>query len=137
MMFERRLLERLEAPDNTERRLKVDPSALSESVLGHLKLIFNTRQGSSETRTDLGMPDFNDLSTRFPDAIPIIGRAIKYQLDNFEPRLKNVSVKHVPDPTNPLSLYFQISAQLALPDEDVRLNFDTVLGDDGYFRMRS
>jgi type VI secretion system protein len=136
-MFERRLLERLEAPDSSDRRLKVDPSALSESVLAHLKLIFNTRQGSCETRPDLGMPDFNDLATRFPDAIPIIGRAIKYQLDNFEPRLKNVSVKHVPDPTNPLSLYFQISAQLALPDEDVRLNFDTVLGDDGYFRMRN
>lgn len=137
-MFDQSLFERLENPEQAMRTsLKVDASRLADSVMDNLKQLFNCRQGAVTQRPDYGMPDFNDLALQFPDAIPVIGRAIKYQIDQFEPRLTNISVKHVPVTDDPLALSFTISGELKLGDDSERIRFETILGDDGHVKVRA
>lgn len=138
-MRERSLMERLhaatDAPPPVDRRS--DPSALAESILANLNRVLNERQGCCEIRVDYGMPDFKDLVGQFPDAIPTVVRAVKQQINSFEPRLMGAVVRHVPDTSNPLSLSFQITATARAGDTSTRISFETVLGDDGYMRMRA
>src|SRR5271168_4091771 len=79
---------------------KIDRTAVAESVLRNLQDVLNSRAGCCETRRDYGMPDFSDVATSFPEAVPTITRAIRAQIENFEPRLSGVNVRHVPDKTN-------------------------------------
>ena len=71
-------------------------------------------------------------SASSPDAIHIIARSVKDQIDRFEPRLASVSVRHVVDPDNPLNLVFEIHAALVVDGTHGRVTFETVLGDDGF-----
>jgi type VI secretion system protein len=138
-MRERTLCERLMAtgPALPARGGKIDRVELSDSILRNLQDVLNSHAGCCETRPDYGMPDFNDLASSFPDAIPSIARSIRAQIENFEPRLSGVSVRHIPDPTHPLSLSFQIGVTLVLEDGSERMSFETELGDDGKLRVRS
>jgi type VI secretion system protein len=138
-MTDRTLTERLAAARDrqTPRAASADRAAAVASVLANLGDVLNSRAGCAETRPDLGVPDFNDLVGQFPDAIHIIARAVKAQIERFEPRLNAVSVRHVEDPDNPLNLVFEIHAALRLGEESSRLTFETVLGDDGFLKVRS
>jgi len=138
-MGDRTLMERLVAAGDTAppRAAGSDRSAAAASVLANLNAVLNSRAGCAETRPDLGVPDFNDLVGKFPDAIHIIARAVKEQIEHFEPRLTAVGVRHLEDPDNPLNLVFEIHAALRLGGEQSRLTFETVLGDDGFLKVRS
>lgn len=135
-MFERSLLERIAQPDPPgARSLRADPGKVADSVLRHLRDLLNLRRGSIPARPDCGMPDFNDLVTCFPVAIDILAAEVRRQIDVFEPRLAEVEVRHEPDPDNPLALRMHISALLRMPGETRRVRFDTVVGDDGRWRL--
>lgn len=138
-MRERSLMERLHAATDPPAPSggSVDTSGLAESILVNLTRVLNERQGCCEIRSDYGMPDFNDLVGQFPDAIPTVVRAVKHQINSFEPRLAGAVVRHVPDESNPLSLSFQITATARIGGTSTRISLETVLGDDGYMRMRS
>jgi type VI secretion system protein len=138
-MRERSLMERLHAATHPPppALTSTDASAVAESILTNLNRVLNERQGCCETRVDYGMPDFNDLVGQFPDAIPVVVRAVKQQITTFEPRLADTVVRHIPDSSNPLSLSFQITATVRAGDVSTRISFETVLGDDGYMRMRA
>ena len=138
-MTDRTLTERLAAARDVAapRAAAPDRAAAVASVLANLSAVLNSRAGCAETRPDLGVPDFNDLVGQFPDAIHIIARAVKAQIERFEPRLTTVGVRHVEDPDNPLHLVFEIHAALKLGGEQSRLTFETVLGDDGFLKVRS
>ncbi len=136
-MRERTLCERLMASEegSIPHSGKLDRGALFDSILRNLREILNSHSGCCEIRRDYGMPDFNDLAGQFPDAIQIITRSIKMQIENFEPRLSNVAVRHIPDPENPLGFSFSIGVTLDLDDGAERLNFQTDLSDDGKLRV--
>lgn len=137
-MAARTLIERIvQAPEGARPPAGVDRTGAVDSVLANLKDVLNSRAGCAETRPDLGVPDFNDLVGKFPDAIHIIARAVKEQIDRFEPRLASVSVRHVEDPDNPLNLVFEIHAALVVDELQGRVTFETVLGDDGFMQVRS
>ena len=137
-MAARTLIERIMlASEAAGRPTPSDRNAAVDSVLANLKDVLNSRAGCAETRPDLGVPDFNDLVGKFPDAIHIIARAVKEQIDRFEPRLSSVSVRHVEDPDNPLNLVFEIHAALGVGDAQGRVTFETVLGDDGFMQVRN
>jgi type VI secretion system protein len=82
------------------------------------------------------MPDFNDLVVQFPEAILEIQRAIKLSIEQYEPRLKNVRIKHVPDDDNPLNLRFEITAQLVTSEGKTALWFETFLDTAGQISIR-
>ncbi len=141
-MAQRTLVERLIAADSDRPSAPVrlqgefaDKSELLDSILTNMRTVLNSRAGCCQTRPDYGMPDFNGLVGRFPDAIGIIANAVRGQIEAFEPRLSGITVRHVPDRSNPLRLAFRIHAALVVGDQVERLSFDTVLNNDGFVRV--
>jgi type VI secretion system protein len=107
MAAERGLLSRIEARlGGTERG-----SDISQSIVEHLRVLLNTRKGGSATVPGFGIVDFTDLVHAFPASIQTLQSAIRATVLEFEPRLRNVSVRHLPD-EDPLVLRFEITAQL-------------------------
>ncbi|EDP65170.1 hypothetical protein BAL199_01449 [alpha proteobacterium BAL199] len=135
-MAERTLLQRLIDDETPVAGRPFDTSVATQSIVDYLQILMNTRQGAVGTRPDFGLPDFNDMASEFPAAVPAIARAIKQQIDTFEPRLRNVVVRHVPDPDRPLNLAYRIKAELAVEDSDDPVTFETVFGSDGSVRIR-
>lgn len=137
MGFGRSLLERIDhAEEESIRQLTPDTDKLVESVLQHLQDMFNTRQGSALTSPEYGSPDFNDMVSRFPDAIMEIRKVLLNNVKDYEPRLKHIRVRHIPDSDNPLSLQFEIQAQLNLSNSRSAVAFTTIMGDSGRIKVR-
>jgi len=82
------------------------------SILAHLQALLNTRQGESPCAPGYGVIDFADMVHGFPSTVQQLIKCIRATILEFEPRLKNVSVRQVPE-ENPLILRFEITAQLA------------------------
>jgi type VI secretion system protein len=82
------------------------------SVVDHLRVMLNTRQGESATVPDFGLVDFADVCHNMPEAIGAIQQSIRATILKYEPRLKNVSVRFVPS-ENPLVVRFEVVARLA------------------------
>jgi type VI secretion system protein len=132
MAFDTRLMERLAQTDQYQgysSTLNID--RLMRSVASHLSHLLNTRQGSAATVPDYGLPDFNDMITRFPVAITEIKREIKRTVEKYEPRLQRVRVTHVPDEDKPLSLRYEVTAQLMVQGKRSNIWFETVFDDSG------
>jgi type VI secretion system protein len=83
-----------------------------------------------------GMPDFNDMASRFPEAVVEIQRALKTSIEQYEPRLKRVRIKHLPDAADPLHLRFEITAQLVTGEDDAAIWFETALDTSGQISIR-
>ncbi|HEX8704045.1 MAG TPA: type VI secretion system baseplate subunit TssE, partial [Myxococcaceae bacterium] len=107
-MAGRGLLSRIESEEGTSSR----DADVSSSIVEHLRVLLNTRRGDSATVPGFGVVDFTDLVHSFPSSIQTLQAAIRATILEFEPRLRNVSVRHVPD-EDPLMLRFEISAQPA------------------------
>ena len=131
-------MERVAYPNpKGEKTLRADPSAVAESVLRHLRDLLNVRRGAVLARPDCGMPDFNDLVTRFPVAIDLLAAEVRRQIEIFEPRLVDVEVRHTPDPDNPLNLRMHIAGVIQTGSDDRPVRFDAVVGDDCRWRLGS
>lgn len=85
---------------------------VTESIIEHLRVLLNTRRGEAVTAPRYGVPDFTDLAHNFPGGIQVLQRGIRDTILEFEPRLKNVVVRHVPD-DEALVLRFEITAKVA------------------------
>jgi type VI secretion system protein len=113
------LLTRLEHaadPHSTERHTWRD-SDVESAVSAHLSRMLNTRQGSCLTCPDYGLIEVSEVLYDFPDAVGIMQRALKNSIQQYEPRLKNVQVRHLKNEVaNEMILQFEITAQLQLPD---------------------
>jgi type VI secretion system protein len=93
---------------------EVGPVDEVQSILAHLKTLLNTRQGDSPCAPRYGIVDFSDMVHGFPASVPQLVKSIRSTIIEFEPRLKNVTVRHQPDDGS-LVLRFEIAAQLAQP----------------------
>jgi type VI secretion system protein len=82
----------------------------NDSVIEHLRVLLNARRGASPSCPEFGIPDFTDFVHQFPGAIQMLQRAIRESITAFEPRLRQVAVRHVPS-EDPLTLRFEITAQ--------------------------
>ena len=103
---------------------------LETSLREHLSQMLNTRAGSALTCPDYGVLEVSEVVHDFPDAIGIVQRSLKNTIQVYEPRLRNVQVRHVKNETSLLTLEFEITAQYQLPDgRRVPLRFG--LGVDG------
>src|SRR5262245_49209444 len=107
-----------------------------DSIVAHLHDLLNTRQGEAATVTDFGVVDFADIVHQFPDAIATLQRVIRATVMRYEPRLKNIAVRHLRDDDNPLQLKFEITAQLARPNVRRALRFQTQVSAGGKFDVR-
>ena len=134
-MADRSLLERLVSSEQTVNPLgRLNRSVLAHSILSNLSRLFNARRGSCLARPDYGLTDFNDTLLTGGDATTLIARAIKQQIDLFEPRLTQVMVRPVPTPDDPLAMRFNITGRIRLLDGE-RILFSTTLADDGRMKV--
>lgn len=94
----------------------LDPAPVEEvrSIIAHLQQLLNTRQGDAPAAQGYGIVDFADLVHGFPAAVQQLARGIRATIQEFEPRLRNVTVRQVPDDDG-LALRFEIAAQLSHP----------------------
>ena len=137
MGFERSLIGRITDSDKESHySIRLDEAVLVDSVLEHLQKLLNIRQGSVEMLQDYGLPDFNDLSHKFPYAINEIQRMIRDCIRKYEPRLTQVRVTHVQDEDDPLSLRYDITARLEMDDRKTNIWFETILDAAGKVSIR-
>ena len=108
------------------------------SVSQHLNRLLNTRQGSCLTCPDYGLVEVSEVLHDFPDAIGIVQRALKNTIQQYEPRLKNVQVRHVKIETpGELTLQFEVTAQLQLADgRRQALRFSTAVDSSGNVKVQ-
>ena len=103
-------------PHSTERHTWRDHD-LESAVRANVTRILNTRQGSSLTCPDYGIIELSEIVHDFPDAIGLMQRAIKSTLAAYEPRLKNVQVRHIKsEDAWSMHLSFEIAGQLVFPN---------------------
>ncbi len=81
------------------------------SVIEHLQELLNTCAGESVTAPDFGLMDFTEIVHELPHGIHTIQQSIRAVILKYEPRLKNVSVRFIPD-EEPLVLRFEVVARL-------------------------
>jgi type VI secretion system protein len=135
-MREERLLERIRTWEmNPERRGREDPARISDSVLGHLRRILNTKQGNVPISEDYGLPDFSDLLHALPESIRDIEKAIRLTIQKYEPRLRTVRVSFIHQEEDVLSLHFQITAKLQA-ESKAQVLFETFIDTDGKVNIR-
>lgn len=109
-------IEQASDPNSSGRYTSRD-SDTEAAVAQHLARLLNTRQGSCLTAPDYGLIEVSEVLYDFPDAIGVMQRALKNTIQVYEPRLKNVQVRHIKnDLGQEMVLQFEITAQLHLPD---------------------
>ena len=110
-------LERAADPNNSERHTW-RAEDLASSVVNHLKQMMSTRQGSSLTCPDYGVPDVTHLLHDITEAVGLMQRGVKASIQLYEPRLKNVQIRHVRN-TNEAgmpAMFFEVSGHIVLAD---------------------
>jgi len=136
-MGEYRLLEKIRALEKQpQKRLREDPKRIIDSVLAHLQRILNTRQDSVPISDEYGLPDLTDLAHQYPDSLRWFQKEIRKTIGKYEPRLKAVRVRFIPDEEDPLTLRFQISGRLATRDRKDPIRFESVVGSDGKISLK-
>jgi len=134
--LEQTLLERINNPEQGAYRLNPEPHLVVASILRHLRKMLNVRQGSVCTLPDYGIPDLNSLFLLYPDAVLALRKIIRNSLEKYEPRLRRVKVRHLPDEDDPLMLRFEITAQLVLDGNSTPVRFETAVGHNGRVKVR-
>ena len=113
------------------RLTQAGPTDEVESVLEHLRVLLNTRQGESLCAPGFGVLDLSDVIHSFPLAYADLAQSIRATIAEYEPRLKNVTVRHVPD--DGLVLRFEIGAQIAGPRGNRGVRFATTVRPGGRY----
>ncbi len=90
----------------------VGPVDETESIVAHLRALLNTRIGEAPCAPALGIADFADIVHTFPSGIQQLAASMRTTILESEPRLRAVTVRHVPG-EDPLVLRFEIQAQPA------------------------
>ena len=135
-MLKERFLERLKIfKEDPEKRFSWDENRVKESILRHLEKLLNTRQGNVPIAEDYGVPDFTELLHTYPESIRDMERALRQAIRKYEPRLRSVRVRFVPQEEDPLTLRFEIVARLASDGDSLPVYFESVMGPDGKIRL--
>jgi len=137
MLKSRTLFEKINDPRTNEPLNTVqNTEALAESILHNLTRVLNTRQGGPLIQPqDYGMVDITEISTRFPDSIADVQKAIRITIEKYEPRLKNVQIEQLGEGDDLQTLKFKITAQLADKKGRDSIYFETVIDPTGEVQL--
>lgn len=104
------------------RRLATDRREVdvSRSIAEHLQALLNSREGSSATVPDFGLPDLTDIVHIMPEGLQVVQNIIRDIVLKYEPRLAKVKVRFVPS-DDAFVLYFDISGRCADDDSPFRV----------------
>lgn len=130
------LIERLLAGGKALRLVPGDHGALLASVLGNLREVLGSRQGSAPAQPDLGLPPPNELRQNYPGSIADVQRAIAATIARYEPRLRDVQVTHVQVEGEQLVVHFQVSAALLVGGRRQAIAFETSVDHSGRVKVQ-
>jgi len=126
-----RLLERLgDERLARPKALKENPHLLAESVLRHLRKMLNTRPDQVLIQPTYGMPDLTEFVQDQPAAGEEMQAAILRSITQFEPRLRDVTVTHVPPEPGQSMLRFEITGTL-VSERQPHVEFQTEISPSG------
>ncbi|MDR1312142.1 MAG: type VI secretion system baseplate subunit TssE [Deltaproteobacteria bacterium] len=132
-----RLLERVRAASGGRRKGRSRSDDLLESLETHLSLILNTRQGSSKSAMDYGMPDFVSLMGRGDlDAIRELSRVLTEVVQEYEPRIADAAVTYSPGGEESGVLEFSLSGSIEIDNQRQNIFFQTSINPDGAVNVR-
>jgi type VI secretion system protein len=103
------------------------------SVVEHLAVLLNTRAGEAVTVPDYGLQDLTDVVHELPEGIHTIQQGMRNIILKYEPRLSNVSVRHLPDDSS-LVLRFEVVARVKDAKRSL-IRLQTAMRADGRFVM--
>jgi len=135
MRLPRSILERL------QQRYKVSSldgelgSALRSSLLQNLERILNSRAGMSQACEGYGIPDLTQIVNGVPERARDIERALEQCIRQYEPRLTQVEVEHIPDAHGPMTACFKVRAATSTGKSAEDIWFETVVVSSGRVRL--
>ncbi len=135
MRLPRSILERL------QQRYKVSSldgelgSALRSSILQNLERILNSRAGMSQACEGYGIPDLTQIVNGVPERARDIERALEQCIRQYEPRLTQVEVEHIPDAHGPMTACFKVRAATSTGKSAEDIWFETVVVSSGRVRL--
>ncbi len=106
---------------------------LEASIQAHLLLLFNTRRYSVPYLPDYGLPDIHETFQGNLAAQDELAESIRQVLQKFEPRLKDVTVKRLPDPEQKARLNFAVEGKIIDGSRESKLSFQTQVQRDGRY----
>lgn len=131
-MLQRTLLERIRHPEPAgQRRSRVSPAELQDSILHNLQDILNTTQGNCLIDPDYGLPHLTSVRSAMPDSIRGFEAAIATALERHEPRLSHMRVRHAPHREDGLELRFEISGLVVDEQSNLSMRFETYADEEG------
>jgi type VI secretion system protein len=138
-MREERLLERIARWENDGQRTNLASADLMiGSILRHLRGILNTSKGSVPIDNEYGLPDLSNLAPSFHSgSTNDIEADLTRAIERYEPRLKIISVRMVPDEKEPLSLRFEVSGAIRVNERDLPVRLSTVVTPEGKIRVHA
>lgn len=91
---------------------------LERSILTHLHLLLNSREGSVPHLPGYGLTDLGEIYARLPDSEPVIRRKLLDLITGYEPRLRNVVVERID--AQPHASHLEVVVRYQLRDEPQR-----------------
>lgn len=111
------------------------PDSLRSSILQNLERILNSRAGMSQACEGYGIPDLTQIVNGVPERARDIERALEQSIRQYEPRLTQVEVEHVPDAHGPMTACFKIRAATSAGKSAEDIWFETVVVSSGRVRL--
>lgn len=128
-------------------RLRMDDQQTSEpsgdeisdrvrSIKGNLVRVLNARAGAALSCPLYGLDDLNDANVGTADMLSRIATQIRKMIAVFEPRVQNVNVHFAREHNRETELFFTISAETRIAQNQEAVVIDMVLQDGKRFRVR-
>lgn len=130
-LFERLQQDRTPQPVFTEQQ----EATLRSSILQNLERILNSRAGMSQACETYGIPDLTQIVNGVPERARDIERALEQCIRQYEPRLTQVEVEHIPDAHGPMTACFKVRAAASTGKSAEDLWFETVVVSSGRVRL--
>ena len=123
------LCDRLALDDEDETvGMQGDPlDAKIRSIKANLSHILNVRSGGASASPELGVVDFNDCAMLSRDLVKAAAVSIRDCIVRYEPRLTDIRVENVSDPSNPLLLQFSITAHVPAANAREQVRIDILM----------
>jgi type VI secretion system protein len=137
MAIQRALLERLRYPDPAgKRQMHASTTEIFESILTNLRNVLNTNQGNCLTDERYGLPHMSAIRNSMPHSISRFVAAIQSTIEEHEPRLSNVRVRHAPGADRGMALRFEVSGFVEDEENRTSVRFETYADEEGRMRVR-
>lgn len=101
--------------------------SLCESIASNISLIFATNIGSSQSASDYGRPDLDDVNLNLNETLNMIRKRSYECLKKFEPRLLNANIVISKDRLNINEMSILIEAFIKVNGKTKEVNFNAVL----------